>query len=258
MVKGAAVGLARTCIAVLCMTLLTFASAVTAEPVKPAGEDWLFAAEIYAWLPTIENTDKNGNKTKITLDDILKNLDFTAMAVAGARKGKWSILADVVYMDLSKNSDEYRTQRIRVKEIQLESWVVSPTVGYTVYADDRHVIDVFAGARYLWVEAGTDIRLEIADESRTRNVSDSGSVWDGIVGVRGVNRYSPKWSSIYSLSGGAGDSKYTWQANVSLAYKFDTVSAAVGWQYLTWDFENDAPLQDMTINGPYVGAIFHF
>jgi len=91
-----------------------------------------------------------------------------------------------------------------------------------------------------------------------RNVSDSGSVWDGIVGVRGVNRYSPKWSSIYSLSGGAGDSKYTWQANVSLAYKFDTVSAAVGWQYLTWDFENDAPLQDMTINGPYVGAIFHF
>jgi len=78
-----------------------------------------------------------------------------------------------------------------VKEIQLESWVVSPNVGYTVYADNRHVIDVFAGVRYLWVEAGTDISLEISD-ARTRNVSDSGSVWDGIVGVRGVNRYSPK------------------------------------------------------------------
>lgn len=256
--KKSAVVFARAVNTALLGVLVGSVPGMAADAEAPAGEEWQFAAEIYAWLPTIDNTDQNGHKSKITIDDILKNLEFTAMGLGGARKGKWSFFADAVYMDLAKDTDEFLTQRLQVKEIQLESWVVSPTVGYTVYRDDRHLVDLFAGARYLWVKVGADLRLDLNDSVLKQNRSDTGSGWDGIVGVRGVNRYSPKWSSIYSFSGGTGDSKSTWQANVSLAYRLESFSMSGGWRYLTWNFEDDSPLRDMTINGPFLGAIFRF
>lgn len=249
--------LRTVCASILATMFFSSTGAQAQTPEQPDGQ-WHYATELYAWLPNIEVTDQNGDKTKITLDDILKNLEFTAMLAAAARKDKWSFGADLVYMDLSKDTDHYLADNLQLTQVQLESWVVSPTVGYTVYEDNGNVMDIFTGARYLWIKAGADIKLDLGEDSFTRNTSDTGSVWDGIIGVRGIKRYTPKWSGQYSLSAGTGDSKSTWQAVGSVAYRFESFAMSAGWRYLTWEFENDALLKDMTINGPILGAIFRF
>ena len=232
--------------------LLLFANGAIAE------EDWEYTGEIYGWLPNIDVKTEGGDEIEITLSDILENLDFTAMLAGSARKGKWSFATDIVYLDMSNSEDRDLSRLLAVKKIELESWIVTPTVGYTVHQTDKLLVDLYAGARYLWLE--TALTLDLTRPGPRPDMSDhvkaSGSNWDAIVGVRGNYRLSDKWYFPYSVNAGAGDSDFTWQANAAFAYEFQKLATVVGWRYLTWD--NDGALTDLTINGPYVGVLFRF
>jgi hypothetical protein len=43
-----------------------------------------------------------------------------------------------------------------------------------------------------------------------------------------------------------------------IGYKFDTFRMAATYRYADWNFSNDSMLDDLTIQGPMVGAIFTF
>lgn len=238
--------------------MLMFTQGVAAQSPEPISEDWKYAAEMYAWLPEIKSEDEAGNTSTITLDDILSNLDFTAMLSGGARKGKWSLATDLIYMNLSNNTDDNLGPILQLDEIELEAWIVSPTVGYTIYQNQDHVVNVFAGARYLWLDLSLKVKARIPAVPPSRKLDGSNSFWDGIVGIRGRYQFDEKWSTAYSFSGGTGDSDSTWQATVGTGYRFDAVSAVLGWRYLTWEFDSGSPAKNLTINGPYLGAIYRF
>ncbi len=70
---------------------------IVAEDAK-IEEGWEFPASVNLWMPTIGGEFATGGD--IDFDTIIENLDFTVMSTLGARKGKWSFLTDVVYMDL--------------------------------------------------------------------------------------------------------------------------------------------------------------
>ena len=90
----------------------------------------------------------------------------------------------------------------------------------------------------------------------SKGIDDSGSNWDAIVGVRGDYHLSDKWHLPYNVNGGAGQSDFTFQANAAFAYQFDSLDAVVGWRYMTWDIGGE--IDELTINGPFVGAILKF
>ena len=46
------------------------------------------------------------------------------------------------------------------------------------------------------------------------------------------------------------------QANAAFAYEFARLDAVIGWRYMTWDLGET--LDELTINGPFLGAIFRF
>ena len=226
--------------------------------VAQAADDWEFAAEVYGWLPNIDIKEEGGQSSEITLDDILDNLDFTAMIAVQARKGKWSFSNDLVYLDLTNKPNDQISPRLTLKKLELQAWIVSPTVGYAVFKNESSSIDLYAGARYLDLEVNTTLELRLPGNlpERRDGTDTSDSNWDAIVGVRGNHRLSDKWHLPFSIDAGTGQSDSTFQANAALAYQFESLDAVIGWRYLTWDIGGE--IDELTVNGPYVGVIARF
>ena len=135
---------------------------------------------------------------------------------------------------------------------------MTPQVRYTVSETNKYKLGVVAGARYLWIEAQLHLKTNPPLPPGSRNAKDSGSVWDGIVGVTGHMALSDKWYLQGYADIGTGNSDYTWQALAGFGYRFKRVDAAVGYRYLTYEFDSDEAFENLTVHGPIVGVRFGF
>lgn len=232
--------------------LLLFATASGAE------EDWGFDLEAYGWLPIIEFETETGQKDKITREDILSNLDIAAMWNANLHKGKWSLNTDFIYFKVSNDKNlplfSDLPDLAELQDLGLQAWIIRPTIGYRIFENDKHEINVYGGAKYIWIEL--DLKFDLP--SGRRKDSPAESNWDAVAGIRGNYQLTDKWFIPYSANAGAGDSDFTWEIQTALGYRFDNLDAIVGWRYLDYDLGSDTPLRELTVNGPFIGAIFHW
>lgn len=67
-----------------------------------------------------------------------------------------------------------------------------------------------------------------------------------------------KWFIPYSVNAGSGESDFNWGAYAGLGYKFSDLSAIFGWRYLDYDVGSDTIIKELTLNGPFAGAVFHW
>jgi hypothetical protein len=233
------------------------------------GEDWEFGIEIYGWGATFNAESATGDNIEIDFHDLVDDLNFTLMSAIGARKDKWSLVTDVIFFDIE--DDEQGSQTVPVgpfsftvgtdADVELKAWVVTPFIGYTVIEAEKFRLDVLAGARYLWLEAIIEVKITDIFGSRKIRVSDSGSAWDGVVGVSGEVNLTDKWYMPYYLDVGTGDSDSTWQVLGAVGYRFRNFDAFLGYRYLDWDWDDDAVndvLYDLNVKGPYAGVKFVF
>jgi len=232
-----------------------------------AENEWQFAAEAYAWGPDISGTSTTGGNFDIPLHEIIDNLEMTIMGRIGAKKDKLTLFSDIIYLDLS--TDEKGSFNIPIGrgpgltvgdklDIGLKAWVVQPTAAYTVFETSKYNIDLLAGARYLWIEV--DLALRTTGPFANRKVKDKESEhnWDGIVGASGRVALNDKWDATVYADAGSGDSDYTLQGQAALSYKFDSFEGRFGYRYLKWEFDGHGALEDLTIKGPFAGALFRF
>lgn len=226
---------------VLAGSLLMAATQTTAAQ----EQDWEFTADIYGWGASIGGKTAAGSDVNIDIEDLIDNLDMGLMATVGARKGKWSILTDVIYMDV--DADKHGV------DVGLQSWIVTPVVGYNLIQEGDLTLDIIGGARYLWLKS----ELDLSGVGGPR-VSDSGHVWDGIVGLKGELELGKNWYVPFCLDVGAGESDLTWQALGGLAYKFEKFDVVVGYRYLDWEFDNHSIFDDMDLSGLYAGLKLQF
>ena len=92
------------------VVLLACATVVNAAEEK-ADDRWHFTITPYIWLPSISGSMKldpppgfgSGN-VDIGPSNYLENLDFAGMLDLQAQKGRWSLLADIIYVDFSDNA----------------------------------------------------------------------------------------------------------------------------------------------------------
>ena len=242
--------------------VMTACLLVMAAPVRAAdsrsADEWQFDATIYLWAADMEIKPEGGKTVKISFGDIIDHLDMAFMGMLGARKDKWSLLADVIYMDVSADtqngSAKILGQNIYTKvDAAMKAWIVTVAGGYNMVDTGKYSLDLLAGARYLAVDL--PLRFKIGpDKLKT---TPSANVWDGIIGVRGKVNLADKWYMNYYADGGTGDSSYTWQALAGLNYQFKKVETGFGYRYLTTNDKDDA-IEDLTIKGPYAGVRFFF
>jgi hypothetical protein len=241
--------------------VMTACLLVMATPVRAAdsrsADEWKFDATIYLWASSIDIKPQDGDTIHLSFSDLLDNLDMAFMGALGARKDKWSLLTDVIYMDVSfdeKGSVEIPGQNINTKaSIAKKAWIVTAAGGYNLVDTGKYSLDLLAGARYLAVDL--PIKYKIGSDKLKTTVS--ANVWDGIIGVRGKVNLADEWYMNYYADGGTGDSSFTWQALAGLNYQFKKVVAGFGYRYLT-TYDKDDAIEDLTVKGPYAGVRFFF
>lgn len=229
------------------------------EPVVPevvASDSWEYSAAINLWAASIGGETAAGGDIDIGFNDILDNLDFTFMGTLGAQKGKWGLLADVLYLNMSQ--DVYVPLyggAETITNVGLKSWILTPMVTYRVMEEDQLNLDVLAGARYLYLKSTLDI-------FPAGPTSGSGNVWDGIVGLRGTYDFNEKWYMPFHFDVGSGETDLTWQAFAGVGYKYENFDLIVGYRYMDFNFDDSDKgggiFNELTLDGPIVSLKFNF
>jgi hypothetical protein len=242
------------------IALLIIGTAPAAAAGDASSDKWKYGLEVYLWGASVGGASAAGEDIDISFEDLVDDLQMGFMSAFGARKAKWSLLADVVYLDVDDGKSTTANvagNPIQARgDVELKGWVVNAAGGYNVVETGSSLLDVLVGVRYLDLE--TDLTLDLGNAQRS--VSGSGSVWDGIVGLKGRTELSDKWHLNYYVDVGTGDSDFTWQALGAFGYHLKKVDLSFGYRYLEWDFDdNDAGgkvFNDLNFHGPFAGVTF--
>lgn len=222
-------------------------------------DSWKFDAALYGWLPNINIELPSGQKSKITQSDILDNLSMAFMGRGQVRKGRWSLATDLNYFKLSHNGDEpLRDSPLALRKVELQAAIVKPTIGYRFFESSDNWAEVYAGARYLWLEATLGLKTLPPAPPAQRQEAKSDTRWDALVGIRGAHALSPRWYVRYLADVGGGESDSVVDLFAGVGYRFEKLSVIAAWRYLDYDFGDDFPLNSMDVNGPLVGVEFSF
>jgi hypothetical protein len=255
----------------------------------PSG--WTFNIAPYMWLPTI-NTTLNNNlppaldgrvPTELSAGpgEILRHLNFATMVAADAQYGRFSVLTDFLYMNVSATSSQFRSidftgqpSQTIVHSLQdstgtsLNSKIWTLAGGYTVMEGDWGNFDVIAGFRYLALNTTTDFSLALAVTGPRGNgatfggfgsVSGSGTIWNGIGGFRGRIRINNTGFFIpYYFDIGAGGSNLTWQIASGLGYQTGWAGVSLTYRHLSFEQGSSAVIEHLAMGGPMIMVNFSF
>ncbi len=240
----------------LSSTLFAGGDIAPVEPVIPeviVNDSWDYSAAIYLWGAAIGGTI-NEQKVDIPFSDIVDNLDLGFMGHLDARKGKWTVAADAIYLKVRPR--DIASSPGPINKFELRSWIVTPYAAYNIVDSGRWNLNLLAGARYLYMKPELTFS-PIVPGPGTASVSDSN--WDGIVGMKGNYKLNEKWFMPFHFDVGSGDSDMTWQAFAGVGYKYENFDVVAGYRYLEWEFDNAfVGFNDFDLSGPMIGAKFRF
>ena len=252
----------------LFLSLIVHTTAQRVFANEGAPSSWQFSAGIYLWTPDVKGETTLGSDFDISFSDIIDNLDIAFMGMFTARKDRFSLLADVIYMDIEDDSDHLlfsgplNQVSLSLINIEMEAWVITPAAAYTVLDAEILQLDLLVGARYLYIETETKLREVRPLGTRDTSPSESNDAWDGIVGARGNVKLNEKWSLPFHFDVGTGDTDLTWQAFGGIGYTINSVELVAGYRHLEWDFDDSDPggeiFDDLYISGPVLGLRYLF
>jgi len=241
---------------VLCLLAVMITTpAVSAE--ETSSSEWEKTLEVYMWLPNLYITTATGSHITLTLGDLVSNLKFLTMLDFGAQKGKWTMMADTIYLHIGDSGEkttggEFGNPIEVDAQVGVRGFISTFAGGYEFLNDGRHRLYALAGARYLYLKVPIEVDASVTPGDK--KVTLGGHNWDGVIGIRGKSLIDDHWYANYGGDIGTGDSKFTWQAKVGLGYNFNKFTGTLGFRYLKWNFGSSNQLDNLTIIGPYVGA----
>lgn len=257
---------------------LAVADPVATEATR-GNDGWQFAALIYGYYADINSkaTLPNGTSSNVTVNasDLVNNLKFGVLGSFEARKDRWGMFTDVIYLDVGKFKSQFRDFTIGNIGIPADAsasmnfdmksvvWTLAGT--YRVVGSQNAVLDVLAGARLLDAKVSVDYTLNgnvgpIPLPGRAGNLSTKQNYIDGVVGLKGKIAFGPdlKWFAPYYGDVGTGDSDLTWQVFGGLGYAFKWGAVIGGWRYVDYKFKSDSPIDSLSFNGPMLGVAFQW
>ena len=241
--------------------------------------DWQWRGTVYAWLPDLEAKTEfpsgSGPTLNVDASTLVDNLDFTFQAGLQFRRGKWGGFTDVIYMDEGASRSGVRDITLGSAALPLDvsydlaydlkSWVWTLAGTYSLAASESNTADFLFGARMLdidqtlaWTAQGNVGSIELPARNGSSEVSLS--IWDAIVGIRGLARLGAerRWFLPWYLDVGTGDSDVTIQATAGIGYAFGWGELVAAWRYLDYDLPSDGAVTELNFNGPLVGVVFNW
>jgi hypothetical protein len=185
------------------------------------------------------------------------------MAFMGAfqmRRGKWGLVGDLLYTDLSNSQDTPVGLVFSDSEVKMKLAALSAYATYRVYETEAAAIDIGGGFRLFGMDIDTSLN-SASNAVQDRNISESVSWVDPLVAARVIAPLGDKWFvTAYADAGGfITQSSSTWQAVGTFGYRFsERWSAQFGYRYM--NLEKEVSGEDVTVDlyGPIIGASISF
>jgi hypothetical protein len=204
--------------------------------------------------------------------DILEKLNFAFMAAGDVRKGDWSVFTDFIYLNLSDENATVRsiTGPGGVIEIPIDigtqssqrGFVWTLAAGYTLLRGPAASLDLFAGVRDLQLRASLDWQFAgpVGAFPQAGSASNTNVAWTGLIGLKGRVSLggSGPWFVPYYADIGWGSSVTTWQGLIGVGYGFSWGDLLLTYRYLHYDADENRLLDDISLQGPALGATFRF
>jgi hypothetical protein len=230
---------------------------------EPPQDGWHFEATPYLWAAGLSGWTRVGARTPTAkfdanFSDVWRNLDFGAMGAFEARKGRWAILFDAIYVKLSKTSDPLLGGALGTARLKGDQTILQLAGAYRVLDSPVIPVDVLAGVRYTNLYSQPSFS-QSALLPNGPSASDSVSWTDGFAGVRAAYILSDKWSLFAYGDGGGGGTKYSWQVITGANYNVSkTFVAKVGYRIISMDYETNNFLYNVRTSGVFAGLGIRF
>lgn len=252
---------------------------------------WTFNVAPYLWLPSV-NATLNYNlpsalNGRLPTDlsagpgDILSHLNFATMVAADAQYGRFSLLTDFIYLNVSATNSHFRSidfaglpslpisgaaELGNSTSLNAKIWTLA--AGYTLLQGEWGNVDAIAGFRYFGGSTTTNYDLGItiagprcngATFGGSGSISGSASFWNGIGGFRGRVLVGGSGLFIpYYFDIGAGDSALTWQIASGLGYQTGWAGVSLTYRHLSFDQRSNAVMKNVSMGGPMIMINFTF
>ncbi|ARP85175.1 hypothetical protein [Bordetella genomosp. 9] len=225
--------------------------------------DWQFELTPYFWAAGMNGWGRVGARTptvRIDTDfsEIWDDLDFGAMGTFEARKGRWGILFDAMYVKVSQRSRPLARGLGGSVDATLQQTILQTAGAYRVVDNERTPVDVLAGIRYVYLKGDLDFpdsRILPAGANRSRSTD-----WtDGFIGVRASYALTDRWRLIGYADAGTGGSDYSWQLIAGTNYDFSkSMVGKFGYRIISMKYETNDFLYNMKTAGLYLGLGIRF
>jgi hypothetical protein len=255
---------------------------------------WSVSFAPYIWLAAVDTeitTDSGAPRnasaeSNVDFADVLEELDFAFLGHLEARKQRWALFADAIYMRISSNgqTNAFSIGPLAVSptniDVEIETTILEFGVAYRVAewqvgSDGANAptvaLELLGGGRFisLDVEAKTAIELTgplgIISRQIKLDLSPTIEFVDPIIGARLFAEIGPRWRlGLRGDVGGFGlGSEFTWNMVASATYRaWDNVDLLFGYRAMSIDLEDDDPRLnidlDLTLHGPLIAAAFHW
>ena len=226
---------------------------------------------MYGFAVGIEGTTKlRGVESDVdaSFSDILENLDLGGMVFVEHRRGKWSFMADGLFMKLSAEDSPSTNGILEVDlEVDILQALVEAFIGYRVleqhYQRSALGIDLFGGARYNYIKLELDVSASGLGLTRS-SLREADEDWvDGVIGIRFQYDHDNGWGASFWADIGEGSDSSSYQLIGLVNYSLTSnIRVFGGYRYYQMDYETGSGSNtfelDLDYSGPMVGVGYRF
>lgn len=225
-----------------------------------SSDEWKFTLAPYLMVPWMDGkTAVKGREVEVNVapSEIFSNLQFGVMGGFEARKNKWAVGTDAVYMALGTT-----VERVPVLGDRANADVDFNQGAYTFMGlrqlNDK--VDFLFGARWNVIQGRLGFKGPLAS-----TVEETKQWVDPIVGIKLRQPLGEKWHfSMQADIGGFGaGSKFAWQVWPTVGVDVGKrTTLGIGYRVLSGDYETGSQANlfkyDVITQAFIVGAAFHF
>lgn len=262
----------------LVAALLAGASVVPAPAhAQPAGEPapdrWSVTVAPYLWAARLDgDAEVRGIEADVdvSFQDTLEDLSFAGMAIVEARRGRFGFAVNPVFVRTESDAstgplDTDTTTDIATLGAGAFYRVVDWEFGRDAVGEPRTLaIEPLIGARLNYLRSEIDTKLDAFGIQAERQVDESQTWVDPLVGVNVIAQLAPRWAvrAEADIGGFGAGSDLTWNAQAIVTYRFTVAGyeafAGAGYRALSWDYQDGDFEWDVTMSGPMLGAGVRF
>ncbi len=229
---------------------------IAVNEIQPQPETWSFRTAVYLWTLGLDG-DMVVKGRSVPVDvgfkDILEDLDFSIMGAMEVGYGRWSLLADVNYTELSTSA----TLRDGSIDVGLDQFLGNFSLSYMAVQSESTLLSLCAGVRVNSMDTDVEIDSVLGDFR-----ADEGVAWvDPVIGLRYQRNLSDRFflRFVGDVGGFGVSSDFTWQAFGGLGWRVNEKgSMLVGFRGIGTDYTDGDFTYDVTSAGPVIGFEYRF